>query len=91
MRPYECSFTVQARNENNCSIISYHHHHPPLTNPLKAITMEIPGTGCVWFPFRADTTGSGELAGTSGHEHGELNVLPRHNRGFLTYKQVKAS
>lgn len=79
MRSYECPFTAQARSEKNRSILS--HHHPPLTNPpkgpLNAITIEIPLTGTVWLPFRADTTRPGDLASTSGHKHGELNVLPR--------------
>lgn len=79
MRSYECPFTVQARNEKNRSIIS--HHHPPLTNPpkdpLNAIAIEIPLNGSVRLPFRADATRPGELASTSWHRHGELNVLLR--------------
>lgn len=53
MRSDKCPLAAQARNERNCSIIC--HHHTPLTNPLNAMTIEIPSMGSVCLPFRADT------------------------------------
>lgn len=53
MRSDKCPLTAQARNERNCSIICL--HHPPLANPLNAMTIEIPLMGSVCLPFRADT------------------------------------
>lgn len=70
MRSDKCPLTAQARNERNCSIICL--HHPPLANPLNAMTVEIPLMGSVCLPFRADTA---ELVSTSGHKHGELDIL----------------
>lgn len=93
MRSYECPFTVQARNENNHSVIS--HHYPPLANPptdpLHAITIEIPFTSSVGLLFEADATRHGELASTRGHKRGELNIFPTQTGELFNIKGSKSS